>query len=165
MKSIALAALLAAAVPAGTAAAAAGHERLTLTNRTGAGKDGPTRVVAVGAIRGRGTVRVRSSADNRIDHMTLRLRRGSVFLVAVEKAFAVHPDPARCRATTTGHGTWRITGGTRAYRGARGRGTYRRRGVIVGARGPDGSCLGQNAAPAATRVRVRMTGRVALDGA
>jgi hypothetical protein len=75
----------------------------------------------------------------------------------------VHPDVARCRAIAHGRGTFRITGGTRAYRGARGRGSYRRRSVITGARGPGGACLGQSAPAAATATRVRMTGAVTLS--
>jgi hypothetical protein len=159
MKALAVAAALAAsAMPS----AAAPAQRFTLTARTVAGHDSPTHVRAAGPIRGAGTVAIRSSANNRVDHMTMRLAGGKVFLVAVEKAFVVRPDLMHCRAFARGHGTFRVTGGTRAYRGARGHGTYRRRSVIVGARGADGSCLGQSAPPAATRTTVRMVGSVAL---
>jgi hypothetical protein len=162
MKTLALAALFAATLPVATAGAAP-RQRFTLSARTVAGQDRPTRVRAAGPIHGAGAVDVRSSRDNRVDHMTLRLRRGDVFLVAVEKAFSVHPELARCRAIAHARGSFRITGGTRAYHGAHGRGTYRRRSVITGARGSDGACLGQAAPPAATATTVRMTGEVTLS--
>jgi hypothetical protein len=162
MKALPLAALIAVAVPAGTAIGAPTAQRFTLTARTVDGHARPTRVRAFGPIRGAGKVTIRSSRDNRIDHMTLRLPHGKVFLVAIERAFSVKPDLARCRAVSHGHGTFRVVGGTRAYHDARGHGTYRRRSVIIGARAADGTCLGQSAPPTATTTKVRMTGDVTL---
>jgi len=109
-----------------------------------------------------GRVEVRSSKDSRIDHMTLRLAKGDVFLVAVEKAYAVHSDPAKCRATALGRGTFTITGGTRSFAGARGAGTYIRNGVLYGTRTAEGACLGQKGPIAKSSVRVTMAGAVSL---
>jgi hypothetical protein len=162
MKPLPLAALIAVALPAGTAVGAPPAQRFTLTARTVDGHQRPTRVRAFGPIRGAGKVTIRSSPNNRVDHMTLRLAHGKVFLVAIERAFSVKPDPAGCRAISRGHGTFRVTGGTRAYHDARGHGTYRRRSVIIGARAANGTCLGQSAPPTATTTKVRMSGEVTL---
>ena len=161
----AIAVVTAAALPIGAATAAGhnSHERFILSGKTTGTKSSPTKVVASGPIRGKGTVRVRSSADNRVDHMTLKLHGGTVSLVAVEKSFSVHPNLSQCNANSVGQGTFKITGGTKAFRGASGRGTYKRHSLLVGSRAPDGTCLGQNAPLAATNYKVVMTGDVTLS--
>jgi hypothetical protein len=155
----------AAAATVASANPAASTQRFTLTTRTVHGKDSPIRVIGAGPIGGVGTVQLRSSPDNRVDHMTLHLANGTVFVVATEKSFAVHPDLRKCIATTIGHGTFTIDGGTNAFRGARGHGTYLRRGVLIGARSKKGTCLGRKAPPAGTSTTVAMTGTVALGSA
>jgi len=157
---LALAACTAAAVS--SAASASTKQQFTITSTTAAGKNSPTRVLADGAINGRGTVDVKSSHDSRVDHMTLHLGKGTVFLVAVEKSYAVHPEPAKCLATALGRGTFTITGGTGNFRGAHGSGTYLRHGVLYGARNTAGACLGRSAPIAKTTARVNMTGTVSL---
>jgi hypothetical protein len=158
---LALAACTAAAVSSAAGASTA-KQQFTITNATAAGKNSPTRVLADGAINGRGTVDVKSSHDSRIDHMTFHLGKGTVFLVAVEKSYAVHPEPTKCLATALGRGTFTITGGTGNFRGAHGSGTYLRHAVLYGARNTAGACLGRNAPIAKTTVRVNMTGTVSL---
>ncbi len=158
---LALAVGIAGAVCA-SALAAAAKEQFTITSVSTGSKDGPTRVAASGPIEGRGAVVVHSSENNRVDHMTLHLAKGDVYLVAVEKTFAVHPDHAKCLATALGHGTFTITGGTRSFAGAHGSGTYIRHGVLYGARTPAGACLGRKAPIAKTTVRVIMTGAASL---
>jgi hypothetical protein len=162
---VAMALCAAAAATVASANPAASTQRFTLTAKTVHGKDGPTRVTAAGPIRGVGSVQVKSSPDNRIDHMTLQLARGTVLVVATEKSFAVHPDLRKCIATTVGHGIFTIDGGTDAFRGARGHGTYQRRGILIGARNAQGSCLGRKAPPAASSITEVMTGTAALGSA
>jgi hypothetical protein len=162
---VAVAGAVCAAAAAATVASAnpaASAQRFTLTTNTVHGKDSPVRVIASGPIGGVGTVRLKSSRDNRVDHMTLQLPNGTVVLVATEKSFAVHPDPRKCIATSIGRGTFTIDGGTNAFRGARGHGTYQRRGVLIGARNRKGACLGRKAPLAGTSTTVAMTGTAAL---
>lgn len=159
---LALAACTAAAAVSSAAGASTAKQQFTITTTTVAGKNSPTRVLADGAINGRGTVDVKSSHDSQIDHMTLHLGKGTVFLVAVEKSYAVHPDQAKCLATALGRGTFTITGGTRSFRGAHGSGTYLRHGVLYGAHNTAGACLGRNAPMTKTTLRVNMIGTVSL---
>ena len=140
-------------------------QRFTLTAKTVQGKDSPTRVTATGPIRGAGGVQIKSSPDTRVDHMTLKLAKGAVFLTATEKSFAVHPNLRKCIATTVGLGIFTIDGGTNAFKGARGHGTYQRSGILIGARRANGACLGRKAPPTATSITVVMTGTAALGSA
>lgn len=156
-----LLALAVLVVGAGIATAGSlASERFTITT-TGA-PGAPTRVLAEGLIRGAGTVSLKSSQNTRVDHMTLRLPKGNVLLVAVEKSYSVQPEPAKCIAIGVGRGSFTIRGGTGPFAGAHGAGTYLRHGVLYGARNKSGACLGRNAPIARTSVHLTMTGNVAL---
>lgn len=144
------------------ALAATAKQQFTITSTSSGNHDGPTRVTASGAVAGRGTVDVRSSKDSRVDHMTLHLARGDIFLVAVEKTYAVRPNPAQCLADAVGRGTFQITGGTGDFASIRGLGTYLRHGVLYGSRNASGACLGQKGPITKTTLRVVMTGSVKL---
>jgi hypothetical protein len=144
---------------------AASTQRFTLTAKTMHGKDSPTRVTAAGPINGVGIVQIKSSKDTRIDHMTLQLANGTVSLVATEKSYEVHPNLRKCLAKTVGRGVFTIDGGTKAFHGASGKGTYERSGILIGARSASGACLGRHAQPAASSVTVVMTGTAALGSA
>ena len=120
---LALAACTAAAVSSAAGASTA-KQQFTITSTTAAvGKNSPTRVLADGAINGRGTVDVKSSHDTRIDHMTSTSGRGPSF-----------SSPSRSRTPSTRSRrsprhrprprTFTITGGTGNFRGAHGSGTY-----------------------------------------
>lgn len=151
-----------AAVVSASALAGAAKQQFTISSTSTASRSGPTHVVATGPIDGRGSVAVRSSDNSRVDHMTLRLAGGAVFLTAVEKAYSVRPDPAKCLATAVGNGRFDVTGGTGRYADAHGSGTYVRHGVLYGARNAAGVCLSRKAPIARTTTRVVMTGSVAL---
>ena len=153
----------AAAATVAYASPAASTQRFTLTAKTVDGKDSPTRVTAAGPIHGVGTVQIKSSKDTRVDHMTLQLADGTVRLVAIETSYAVHPNLRKCLATTVGHGIFTIEGGTNAFRGASGHGTYERSGVLIGARSANGTCLARKAQPTSTSTTVVMTGKAALN--
>jgi hypothetical protein len=153
---------LVAASASGASGTKKGVEHFTFTDKTIGQKPGPVRVVATGPIHGAGTVQLKSSANNRVDHDTLRLARGSIHLVATEKSFAVHPNLPKCTATTIGHGVFTVTGGTGAFRGVRGHGTYHRRTILTGARDASGKCLGNSAPPSAVKDNVVLTGKVSL---
>jgi hypothetical protein len=158
------------AASAGTAHTSAAAQRFTFSEADtsiGSGhKPVVVRVTAVGPISGRGTGVIRTiPAGGRVDHVTLRLPRGSVYVVATDSFAAVHPDLRACKASLVGRGTFRIAGGSGAFHGATGKGTYRRRGTLVGARGADGACLGQKAKPKASYVTISMTGTAVAGGA
>lgn len=154
--------LVVAAAICGTTAAYANAtvstQRFTLTTKTVNGKDDSLRVIAAGPIHGTGTVQLKSSQDKRVDHMTLHLPNGTVYLVAAEKSFAVHPNLRKCIATSTGQGTFTIDGGTNDFQGVHGHGTYQRHGILIGARNANGTCLGRKAPPKATSSTIVMTG-------
>jgi hypothetical protein len=154
-----------ATAAAGTVAyanGAASTQRFTLTTKTVDGTDTPIRLVAAGPSQGLGTVQLKSSRDNRVDHMTLQLKNGTVFLVATEKSFVVHPNLRTCIAISSGQGTFTINGGTSAFHGASGHGTYVRHATLIGGRGPSGACLGRTAPLKATILTVVLTGTAAL---
>ena len=144
--------------PAGPTPAA---QHFTMSSRTVHGVDKPTRVRATGPIRGAGPVKVPATAG-RVNRFTFQLARGSVIAVAREHSSASHPDLTRCIDIETGRGHFKITGGTRAFRHATGKGTYTRRTTITGARDSSGKCLGQQATPIAIKTVTRMTGQAAL---
>jgi hypothetical protein len=154
------------------AAAAAGEasgskllaQRFTLSGETIQGIDKTIRVVAAGPISGTGTVSAPNTAS-RLDRLTLHLAKGSVFLVVAEKTVAAHPDYRTCTAKINGDGTFTITGGTRAFQGARGSGTFSRQSTLIGGRGASGKCLGSNAVPKAVHTTSTLIGKAALPAA
>lgn len=120
-------------------------------------------VVATGPISGRGNGTLQTiPAGGNVDHVTLRLAKGSVSLVATETFSAVRPDLRACVGKLTGRGRFRITSGTGAYAGAAGSGTYTRTGILVGRRDANGVCLGRKAPPKASTSTVKMSGTVTL---
>ena len=62
---------------------------------------------------------------------------GTLFL-AYTGTFEFRFNAHACRATTTVSGNWVITGGTGAYTGATGQGTFRGRNILTGKRTPNG---------------------------
>ena len=62
---------------------------------------------------------------------------GTLFL-AYTGTFEFRFNAHACRATTTVSGDWVITGGTGAYTGATGQGTFKGRNILTGERTPDG---------------------------
>jgi hypothetical protein len=148
------------AVASGATGRNAAAERLVVTGDS-AKPSSTIHVRAGGPISGRGTVTIKSSG--RVDHTTLHLPKGTVRLNAIEQSFVVHPDPTKCLAVSTGRGTFKIIGGTKAFRGVSGHGTYRRRTTIVGARSAGGACLGNSAPPSAEKTKTTMTGTASLS--
>jgi hypothetical protein len=167
---LALAVVSVAAGATGAATASSAAQRFTLSEAStsiGSGhKPVVVHVVAAGPIAGRGSGVIRTiPAGGKVDHITLRLATGSVDLVATDRFAAVQPDLAACKAKLVGRGTFTITGGSGAFRGASGKGTYSRSGTLVGARSASGACLGHSAKPRASYVTLKMSGTAALGGA
>jgi hypothetical protein len=105
--------------------------------------DPPERsVVAVGPIQGRGYVQFVSEGPGpepgtfvtTTEHV---FPDGSVF-VTVTSTGEMRFNEHACIAFNTGRGTWVITGGTGAYTGATGQGTFASRNILSGERTPDG---------------------------
>lgn len=154
-----------AAMLALTGAATAGtthSQRFTLYTANAHGRDVPVAVRASGAINAVGTETQteKEMPAGQLNRVTLHFATGTVRLVAPER-FAWKPDVRSCSATATGDGTFTITGGTGAYRGATGKGTFTSDGVALGARSSKGACLAK-AMPAANYVIVSLKGTIAV---
>jgi hypothetical protein len=162
-------ALAAAALVFATAAAGAGAaakpqaQRFTLYTANLRGKDVPVVVEAAGPISGIGT-ETQSEKDTsagQVNYVKLHFAGGTIRLVAPER-FAWKPNLRTCSATAAGGGTWKLTGGTGAYSGVVGRGTFTSHGVLLGARSANGACLGEKAPPTANYVSVTLTGTISI---
>lgn len=164
-----LALALAAPIILGTAAAtnaANGKplpQRFTLFSANVRGKDVPMVVEAAGRIKGIGTETQtdKDTSGGQINYVTFHFAGGTLRLVAPEQ-FDWKANLRTCSATASGGGTFTIESGTGAYRGATGKGTFRARGVLIGARSRSGKCLGENAPAAANYVTVTLVGTIAL---
>jgi len=152
--------ILAATAAAVSLAGATRPQHFVLTGKTLHGLDSPIRVVATGPIRGRG-VAVDADAA-KVGHLTIRLANGTVRISDRETSLVAHPDPRECKAAIVAHGSYAIVGGTGAYAGATGTGTFIRHQEILGARNASGACLGRSAPPAVVYSIVRMTGTASL---
>ena len=159
----AVAAVSSAMLLTAPAASAHGHDTqsFTLTFTTQNGIDQPARVIAKGPIAGAGseTQTEEESGDQQISYAVMHLPDGDVSAVFREH-FAWTINLRACMARGTGSGTFTITGGTRAYAGASGEGTFVDRGTLIGARDSQGQCLGPDSPvpPKLIRVRVHATG-------
>lgn len=140
-------------------------QRFTLSFLTVGGTDEPVYVSARGPISGVGTVTQteRETPEGQVNYVTLRLQDGTVRLVARER-YGVRLNRRACTGTPWGDGTFEITGGTRAYRGASGQGTLSVGGLVMAQRTATGRCLGERTPRARTVffVKVTMTGRVTV---
>jgi hypothetical protein len=136
-------ALVAPAAVAGTADAAPPTETWVMPSQTIHGSDNPIRISASGPIQGAGllTQDFEMTDAGPVVHAVWHFRNGEVFADATED-YALDFDPVSCTAKSTATGTWTITGGTGAYAGATGHGTFRGTGSLVGERDANGGCLG-----------------------
>ena len=64
-----------------------------------------------------------------------------------------------------GRGTFKITGGSGAFRGATGEGTFSRQSTLIGDRLPSGACPGKNTPPKAVYTTSTFIGKAALPSA
>jgi hypothetical protein len=166
-----LALAIAAPIILGTAAVSSAAkakplpQRFTLFSANVRGKDVPMAVEAAGQINGIGTETQtdKDTPGGQTNHATLHFAGGTLRLVAPEQ-FDWKANLRTCSATASGGGTFTIEGGTGAYRGATGKGTFTAHGVLIGARSKSGTCLGENAPPAANYVTVTAVGTIALRG-
>lgn len=152
-----LTAALVALAAGGGAGASSTNERFTLSSTTVEGVDQAVRAVAVGAVHATGTFTGEDTNSSR-DLITLHFPKGTITLAGHELKTSMVPDLRACRAHGTGRGTFTITGGTGAYTGIAGGGTYLRHTTIVGARDRNGTCLGQKAQPTLIRYRATAVG-------
>lgn len=161
-----LALLGATASSAGVAVAgtdpSSGRETFVMTFQSFNDIDQPTRVAATGPVQGSGT---ETQTDQDIPGgeavtFTWHFAGGTVSGEAVE-SYSFAPDLTSCTAKSASTGTWRITGGTGAYAGAAGSGTFTSRGSFTGARDPNGAC-DPAAAPKTSVSTVRGAGTAAV---
>jgi hypothetical protein len=158
---LAAASLLAAAAASGASTAKALPQHITLFSASVRGKDAPIVVQAVGPISGLGTETQteKNTANGQINYATLHFATGTVRFIAPEK-FAWKPDFRSCSAPAAGGGTFTLPGGTGAYRGVSGKGTFTSNGVMIGARDAHGKCLAK-AQPTINYVTVTLVGTAA----
>jgi hypothetical protein len=125
----------------------------------------PVHVVAKGPISGIGTETQteKQVGKRQVNVATLHFDRGTVRFVAPER-FDWKVDMKHCMAHANGGGTFTITGGTGAYAGATGKGTFTSIGTAFAQRTPTGACLGSKTPPAQTvfYVKVTLTGTASL---
>jgi hypothetical protein len=153
-----LTAVLGILAAGGGAGAATGNEHFTLSSTTVEGVDHAVRVVAVGAVHATGTFSAKENNGSSRDLITLHFAKGTITLAGHELKTSMVPNLRACTAKGTGRGTFTITGGTGAYTGITGRGTYLRHTSIVGARDKNGTCLGQKAQPKLVRYKATAVG-------
>jgi hypothetical protein len=146
-----------ALLAAGAPAAAESPQRFTIYSATVVDKEAPMLVEATGPISGVGLVQVGTPRGMTIP-VTLAFPKGKVLLSA-RGNFGWKPDFATCTATRDVRGTYAITGGTGAYRGAAGQGTLSEQGAGMGVRSPSGKCLQKFKV---NYVVVRLTGRTSV---
>jgi hypothetical protein len=115
-------------------------QRFTVYSANVDNKDTPLLVQATGRIAAIGTATAKEDARNNMVPLTFVFPKGKVFVTAHDR-FVWKPDPRTCTATEHSSGSYRVTGGTGAYRHASGRGRFVERGAAIGARGSDGACL------------------------
>lgn len=152
-----LAAALVVLAASGGAGASSANEHFTLSSTTVKGVDQAVRVVAIGAVHATGTFTGKDTNSSR-DLITLHFPKGTITLAGHELKTSMIPNLHACRANGTGRGTFTLTGGTGAYTGITGSGTYLRHTTIIGARDKNGTCLGQKAQPKLIRYKATAVG-------
>ncbi len=127
--------------------------------------DGTGRVVAMGPFYGVGEYRLVSHQDNpdgtSTDMDEFDLPEGKVFF---SDTYTVRIAPAgqSCTWLIEIEGTYTITGGTGAFSGVWGGGTFAASGVFVAGRDEAGACLGLDSPPVAFSEVVTGTGTTTL---
>jgi hypothetical protein len=119
------------------------------------------RVIATGPISGVGTSQTVSSGEGKrhTDKEEMTFPKGKVFITdTATDTFSF--DPRSCIGTFTSKGPYKITGGTGAFTGAKGSGTFQVQGHVVGPRQADGTC----APPESGQQPVSFTGSVRANG-
>ena len=131
--------LLAAGAPAD---AATGTQTFRIIFTADPHTGAPGTVIATGLINGIGTDRTLAQDlhpdGTETDTDLITLPGGTVTIADTDPSDLVHFNPAACLATLSGTGPYTILGGTGAYAGASGRGTFTVHGVIVFDRAPGG---------------------------
>jgi hypothetical protein len=131
-------------VTIGASASSAATKKLpqsfTLYSANVDNKDAPELLEAIGPIHGIGIAKPDDDVRGKAIPITVTFTGGKLLLTA-RGNFQWKPDLTACTATVVNRGTYTITGGTGAYHGANGSGTYVERGAGIGARGPNGACL------------------------
>jgi hypothetical protein len=137
---------------AATASASAATERFSFM---GTVSNGSYSVIATGAFKDGGTARVRNG------HGKLWLRDGTIQLTTHHSKPKVHVDLTSCVGQVTQTGSYRIVGGTGAYKGIRGSGKLVGHYAAVGRKAKTGECS-RTTHPAAAQLTLVGRGPIVL---
>lgn len=160
--------VVAAAGEDGAAGQASSSQVIKLHSLTLGGKEQPVHVVARGPISGIGTLaHDRETRSGRAHEVTLRLGRGTVGLslrLTREGEGWRRVNRRTCAAKRFGRGTFTITGGTGAYEGAAGKGTFTQGGIAIAQRTRTGRCRAERTplSKVVFHVKIRMAGDATL---
>jgi hypothetical protein len=157
------AALAVAGTPGSAVAQESGRQQLAVVVRQELGAPQPifSRVVASGVIDAVGTDRFLPSPDGDPNSYSRYVfRDGTLSITTTPDTFDLTQNPTSCIGRFTASGTWTISGGTGAYRGATGGGGLTAEGVVVAARTAQGCSEDRGM----LRGLIRETGQVSLPG-
>ena len=151
---------------AGSASAAApAPQKIEAWFLTVGRSDKPVHVVAKGPVHGVGfaTQIEKHVGKKDVNYVTLHFDRGTVRLTAAER-LTWKIDVKRCVGHADGGGTYTITGGTGAYVGATGKGTFTTVGTAFAQRSATGECRGEKTpiSQMVFDVKLTLTGTAAL---
>jgi hypothetical protein len=155
---------LAATLPTGSSGQTSSTQEINAYSLTLRDKDQPVHVVASGPISGVGTL-TQTDGEN-VHYVTLHFDQGSVSLEARATAEGWKSvDPRTCTARRVGRGTFTITGGTGAYEGATGEGTFTQGGIAIAQRTRSGKCLGEKTPPndVVLYIKIKMVGEATVS--
>lgn len=153
---VGVAAMLGLVVASASAASAATIGPQSFTGLSISPTSGTNPVAANGVIHAGGTDRVINTTTD-----VFTFPRGALLVRHHPATTRQTLDPVTCFGQFTERGIWNVPAGTRAYLGARGRGSYVARGVFVTARSPLGRCL-PNVPPVLYQLSIQATGALRL---
>lgn len=132
--AVAMAGLGLAALTGG-AGAATGNETIKIVFTANPRSGIPGTVIARGVANGIGTDETIAQDPHpdgsETDTDLITLPGGTITILDTDPPDIAQFNPASCTATLSGGGPWTVIGGTGAYAGATGAGTFTARGVIV----------------------------------
>ena len=128
------------------------------------GVEARTLVFATGVVNAKGyeTQSPMENSPEAVGHGILHFPGGNLIGTFTENNPQINFNPIACSAAPTSQGKITITGGTGIYLGAKGSLIATTTGYIIGARGPDGACIGDKAPSKSDAVLINAVGTITL---